>query len=168
MSITVKIQYGVFEGERTGARLKRAIKRAGFSITKSLGQKIILVDPPYWPGRTTRDRAKSLSKTTIRFREYGYLFRYWLISILWNIYYSIRDLKRVLRIFNHAQYYDLPSIIQGRNVILVRNEYDDWLTPDLDELQRDNPSLRIVQMAGDHNDIIHNPIGYVSLIQSIV
>jgi hypothetical protein len=182
----VKIQYGVLSGERNGVRIRKQLKHAGYQVVKkrstadiiiahSAGcfwlpdaptvQKLVLIDPPYWPGRTIRERGKVRVRTNFKFREYGYAFRYWLIRNIWGIYYLIRDAKRTRRIVKHATAFDLPSIIRGHTVILVRNEHDDWLTPDLGPLMQAHPKLQIRYMPGDHEHFIYHPKAYVDLLQ---
>lgn len=81
------------------------------------------------------------------------------------MYYAIRDFRRARCIVRYAPQYDLPSILQGHDAVLVRNEHDDWLTSDLADLQRRNPKLRIVHLPGDHDDISHHPERYADLLQ---
>lgn len=188
MSRKVKIAYGIFAGERNGRRLRRALRQAGYGITRKFGdadiiiahsagcfwlppasksQHYLLIDPPYWPGRAVGERARSRARTNFRFRTYGYPLRYWLARNLWGLYYAARDLPRTVRIVRFAAKYDLEAIVRGRNVTLVRNEHDDWLTPDLERLQTVNPQLRTVEMPGDHDHFSYHPEAYVHLLQSV-
>jgi len=185
----VKILYGVVSGERLGRRLRREIRNAGFSITKdrdeadiimahSAGcfwlhdvrpeQKLLLIDPPYWPGKTVRERVKVKADANIHFRRYGYGRRRWLAKNLWGVYYAVRDFNRTVRVAKHAGQYDLETIIGDRQATLVRNEHDAWLTPDLGELKRTHPQLRVVTLPGEHDDWFFNPKPYAELLKSLL
>jgi len=186
MSQKVKICYGVFSGERNGRRLRKALRSAGYAITKhteeadiiiahSAGcfwlpeapsrQKLLLIDPVYWPGKTIKERIRHKARTNFRFRTYGYATRYWLAKNLWGVYYAVRDAARTTRIRQHAEQYDLEQIIRGHRALLVRNNDDAWLTPELGKLQKINPHLIIKHLPGEHDDWYFNPQPYVDLLQ---
>jgi hypothetical protein len=188
MSLKVKILYGIFGGEHIGKRLRTALREAGYTpvtdtneadviLAHSAGcfwlentpahQKLILIDPPYWPGKTIRQRAHDRARSNLRPLVHGYSLRYWIGRNLWGAYYALFDLKRNRRIMNYAEHYNLPDIIRDHTVLLVRNQHDDWLTPDLGHLKKVNPTLRIVELPGDHDDISQYPKRYVDLIQSL-
>ncbi len=126
-----------------------------------------MVDPPYWPGKTIWGRVRARSRSNLLFYRDGYPFHVWLIRNLWGIYYAVAETKRTLRIIRAARTFDLAKAINDQTVILVRNEHDDWLTPNLDMLQHDNPKLQIVHLPGDHDDFHYNPQAYVDLVQSL-
>jgi len=188
MNNKIKIQYGIFAGEGNGIRLRKALRAAGYEVVKTADQadiiiahsagcfwlpeahshqKLMLIDPPYWPSKTIRERARSRSRNNLRYRRFGYSFRYWMARNLWGAYYAIRDYRRTMRIVRHAPAYDLSAIVHNRTVLLVRNEHDDWLTPDLDELEASNPKLKVAHIPGDHDHITHHPEVYVRLLQSL-
>lgn len=189
MKATVKIQYGIFAGERTGTRLRKALRRAGYEVVRDVNKadiviahsagcfwlpeapskhKLVLIDPPYWPGRSIKARARSRSYNNWHFRQFGYPFRPWLVRNVWGVYYAGRDLRRTLRILRYAPGYHLEEIIHNRNALLVRNEHDDWLTPDLGGLKRSYPHLKVVTVPGDHDDFNYHPEHYVDLLQSLL
>ena len=185
---SVKVIYGVASGDRLGGRLRRELRHAGFTIAKksddadiivahSAGcfwlqdtrqdQKLMIIDPPYWPGRTVRDRAKEKSDANFHYRRYDYSHRLWLTKNLWGFYYLIRDMKRTVHIAKRVKDFDLPSVIGDKSVLLVRNKLDSWCTPDLDYLKHNHRNLKIVELPGEHDDWFFNPKPYVDLLQSI-
>ena len=178
---------GIFSGKHTARPLTKALERAGYKVVSDTAQadivvahsagcfelpaiqphqKLMLVNPPYWPGRTAQERFHSRMRRNFHFREYGYSMQAWLVRNLWGVFYAITEPRRTRRIMRAAPAYDLESVVRGRTVLLVRNEHDDWLTPDLDQLQKANPSLRMAHLPGDHDDINYNPKPYVDLLQS--
>jgi len=186
--LKVKIYYGVFSGERNGPRLRKALRRAGYEITAQeveadiiiahsagafwlpqapTNQKLMIIDPVYWPSKSVKERIRAKAKTNLKFRHYGYPLRYWLAKNLWGAYYAVRDAARTQRIIRHAKHYDLEQIIKGHAVLLVRNIDDAWLTPNLDQLKAINPNIIIKEMPGEHDDWFYNPQPYVDLLKSI-
>lgn len=185
----VQIIYGVFSGGALGGRLRKELRESGFSITKkrhdadiivahSAGcfwledtrpdQLLVLIDPPYWPGRTVKERAKEKSHANFHYRRYDYAHHLWLIRNLLGIYYAIRDMKRSIRIAKHVKGYDLPAVIMDKSAVIVRNELDAWCTPDLEPLKKVNPTLQIITLPGEHDDWYFNPKPYARLLQSLV
>jgi hypothetical protein len=185
----IAVQFGIFTGKHTGKRLIKTLRSTGYNVVQdatkadiiiahSAGcfwlpkapthQKLMLIDPPYWPGKTIGERAKSRSQSNMQFKSRGIITRDWLARNAWTFYYAFRHAKRTRQIFTLAKSFDLPVAITGHHVLLVRNNQDDWLTPDLDELQQANPNLIVKQLPGDHDDLLHNPEPYVDLLQSLV
>lgn len=188
MSKKVKILYGILGGEHSGKRLIRALRQAGFEIVQTASeadiilahsagclwvpprapkQKVVLVDPPYWPEKTIRERAKVRARSNFRFYQHAYPLRIWLARNLWGVYYGIADFKRTMHIIRAIPAFDLERLTQSRPIVLVRNQYDDWLTSDLADLRRASPNLQLVTLPGDHDDFNYNPKPYVDLLQSL-
>ncbi len=189
MTRKVTIQYGVFAGHHTGKKLRKALQAAGYHITDrtddadiiiahsagcfwlpepSAAQQVVLIDPPYWPGKSVRVRARSRYFRNLRFHSYGYPLRYWLIRNLWGAYYGVFDWKQTRRITRFAPSYNLAVIVRDYpNILLVRNEHDDWLAPDLSEVMRANPRLVVHRLPGDHDDINYHPERYVALLKAL-
>lgn len=109
-------------------------------------------------------------QSNFRFRQYGYSLPYWLTRNAWGWFYFIRDFKRTRWIFQYVKQYDLSTASGGHRAIIVRNNDDDWLTPDVGHLKAlttANPNLIIRHLPGDHNDILHNPAPYVALLDEL-
>jgi hypothetical protein len=155
----------------------RTIGEADYVICHSAGcfwlppaparQKFLLVGPPYWPGRTMRIRLLERAKSNLRPASVGYTPRSWLTRNLWGIYYAVFDFRRNLRILTYGSRYDLPATARGHRAIIVRNQNDGWLTPDLDAIHANNPQIDIIRLPGDHSDIGHHPETYVALLKQL-
>jgi hypothetical protein len=184
----VHIIFGVLSGDVLGRRLRKELRAAGFNIARKRDQAdiilahsagcfwledarpdqlLVLVDPPYWPGRTVKDRAKEKSDANFRYRRYGYSHHLWLNKNAWGLYYAVRDMKRTIRIAKHVKDYYLPGVIRDKQAVIVRNEQDAWCTPDLEPLKNDNSKLKIIEVPGEHDDLFFNPKRYAELLQSI-
>jgi hypothetical protein len=188
MSQKVAVQYGLFGGEHIGRRLRAALRQEGYTPVRSVSdadivichsagcfwlpsapshQKFMLVGPPYWPGKTARARILERTSHNLRPGAQGYSIWRWLARNLWGVYYAVFDLPRNIRVLAYGSRYDLRAAIAGHRTLLVRNQADGWLTPDLDHLRVINPTIKIVEMPGDHGDIIHNPERYVRLLKHL-
>ncbi|HSX43633.1 MAG TPA: hypothetical protein VLF59_06145, partial [Candidatus Saccharimonadales bacterium] len=162
----VAILYGVVGGPHSQVRLLRGLRAAGYTVVSgpakadiiiahSAGclwlpesetdQTLLLVGPPYWPGKTIRQSAKERSRNNFRFREYGYPFRRWFIRNLWGIYYLIFEARRTRYIIRHMAEFNLEQVVQAHDVTIVRNNDDEWLTPDLEHLTELNSRTQIIR-----------------------
>jgi hypothetical protein len=187
MKQKVAVLYGIFAGPAAGRGVQKALLAAGYSLTTSAatadiiiahsagcfwlppaspGQRYILIDPPYWPGQSVSTRAGARLMSHLHFHNYGYTFAAWCARNGWVIYYALRDAQRTFRIMRHARQFDLTQVIQSRDITLVRNQFDDWLTPNLAELQKQFPQLRIQNMPCDHDHLLYHPEAYINLLQS--
>lgn len=188
MNQTVAILPGIFSGRQTTRRLRELLKRAGYEVIEhaaeadtllahsagplwlpraSAKQKIVLIDPPYWPGKTIRERARERGRSNFRFHERGVPLRAWLVRQLWGIYYALRNPLRTRYVLRHMADFNLLHAIRNHNVVLVRNEHDEWLTPDFTDLRRAHPNLAIIELPGDHDGFNYHPERYVNLLQSM-
>jgi hypothetical protein len=186
-AVRVAIQHGFASGKRQSIQLQKELRAKGYAVVSqaldadiiiahSAGcfwlpaapthQRILLIDPPYWPGKSVRQRSSDRLRRNFQFRKYNYGFNLWLKRNLWGIFYSLRDLKYTWDIIKHAQQYDLAAIIHSHQAILVRNDDDDWLTSDLTGISKANPNLTIVRLPGDHDDCYYHPEAYVKLLAS--
>jgi len=188
MRQTVAILPGIVSGSHTTRGLRESLRKAGYTLTNNLTkadiilahsagclwvpqtarhQKLVLVDPPYWPGKTIRERIRTRSRSNLHFREYGVSLPLWLGRQWWGVYYAILNPRRTRYILRHIAAYDLEHTIQSNEVVLVRNQQDDWLSPDLTRLQRLSPQLKVITVPGEHDDFNYHPERYVALLQSL-
>lgn len=184
----VKIEYGILSGKLSGARLERALRSAGYELVDDAlqaevilahsagcfwlpeapsGKKLVLIDPPYWPDKSIRERARSQRRANLQFRQFGYSFFPWFRRNLWGLYYVVRDIRRSLRIVRYAREFNLENTIRTHDhILLVRNHSDTWLTPEYARLKQLNHTLETVELPGSHEDLTHHPERYVELLQS--
>lgn len=187
---TVKLEYGIFSGAHSGSKLEKALRKAGYTIVRnaadadiimthsagcfwlpavSNGKKLILIDPPYWPGKTVRDRSRSQRRANFHYQQYGYPFFPWFRRNLWGVYYAVRDLPRTIQIIRRVFKFNLEDIVRDHDqLLLVHNQYDTWFTPDFAQLKKFNGKLKTMELPGSHEDITHHPERYAELLQSFV
>jgi hypothetical protein len=185
---TVAILYGLLGGPRSGKALVRALEAGGYRIVDDANgadiiiahsagsfwlppanpsQKYLLIGPPYWPDKSAVIRLAIRAKRNLRPRHAGYTLWSWVIRNAWGAYYAVFDLRRNLRILRCGLTFDLATAVQGRSILLVRNQDDSWITPDLSALRDQNPNLQIIELPGEHSDIAHHPERYVALLKSL-
>lgn len=187
MSRSVCIVPGIFSGAHTTAKMTRLLKNAGYTIAPARdadvliahsagclwvqnikpNQMLVLVNPPYWPGRSITQRSRARWYSNLQFHSRGIPFRRWIIRNMWGVYYTLHSPLRTAYIIRNMGLYDLTHVVAGRRVVLVRNALDDWLTPDCTELTQANPGLTFVTLPGDHDDFNYHPETYVRLLQSL-
>lgn len=185
----VALQYGIFGGPLRAKRFAQALTKAGHTLEPNAAQAevvichsagcfwlpepstkkqfFILIDPPYWPGKTITERARDRARSHLQYATFGYPFRHWLHRTAISAYYAVIDASRTRRIRKFAPSYDLTEVVKDRRGILVRNEHDDWLTPNLQDFSKENPNFKVVQMPGDHDDCWFDPKPYIELLKTI-
>lgn len=174
---TYHVFYAWAEGKWQGKAMEAALKKAGFVeapcsdatvlIAHSVGcylitpseknKVIIIIDPPYWPGKSITLR---LLKKVWHDHENSSIL-YWFEKIFWNTVYIVTKPSINVRSFRAVHVPDPFATISERATI-VRNERDFFCTPELAELVKN----RVVSLPGLHDDCWHNPAPYVALIQS--
>lgn len=188
MGKRVALLYGILTGHSVSRAFRSELKRAGHSYVKhadradiviahSAGcfwipelraeQTLILVDPPYWPERSIADRVQSRKQSHKRFRDFNISLGRWLARSFWGMFYGIAHFRRTRRIMSFAHQYDLTSVLSHKRTVLVRNEHDDWLTPDLKDLIDNYPHVKLINLAGDHDNIWYQPRPYIALLNEL-
>lgn len=179
--------YGFAEGKWHGKRFRKVLRQRGFTIAATIpeadiiiahsggafevpelrdNQLLVLIGPPYWPGRAKVERG--IAKIAQDFRATitgpGRFFN--ARKLIANSYYTLFEHKRTAQIVKDADTFDLEVEIKHSNTLLIRNNGDHWLTPDLTKLQKLNPHLKIHRLDGDHDDCWLRPARYIDLLQS--
>lgn len=186
MATRVALQYGVLTGGRVGRHFCAALRNAGYELVDdarsadiiighSAGcfwlpqaptkQRLVLINPPYWPGKSVKERAKSRANSHLHFRRFGYSFSQWLWRTGWGMYYGIFDMHRNRLMARVAREYELDKIIQNHQALIIRNTHDDWLTPAAKALLDPHKDVKVVEIAGDHDNLWLNPAPYIAAIQ---
>lgn len=187
MPKTVHFLYGFGEGTWHSKKFRRVLIRHGFSVVDSLDQAgivivhsagafyvpklrddqwLMLINPPYWPGKSTSKRAREKVRYDLAHAILSKHLPYFLKKTFWNVAYGVGRLGHTRLIMRTAPTYHLRAELRHKRTILVRNNDDAWLTPDLDHLKKAIPRLKIHHLTGEHDDCWYNPQPYVNLLQS--
>jgi pimeloyl-ACP methyl ester carboxylesterase len=180
------IIFGFTEGSWHGKRMRRELHKRGVVITKRVSdadyviahsggcfevpplkehQILMLINPTYWPGKPLHVRGRQMTGQLIKAVRPGNNPLFHLRKTAHNLTYLFTRAKRNKFIAKRAGTYDLETEIKHVNTILIRNQDDPWLTPELNYLQEINPHLRIVRMPGGHDDCWQHPARYMQILQ---
>lgn len=183
----VYLAYGYSEGKWHSKRLRRALKRRGYNIERSLKhadvvighsggcydipalrdkQLLMLINPPYWPERSIAERVTTITWQLIRAIRPGNHPIYHAKKLWWHCIYFVIRRRHNHRIADRTITFDLATEVNHSRTILVRNNDDPWLTPDLGKLQTLHPHLQIKRLPGDHDDCWRHPDRYIDLIEA--
>jgi hypothetical protein len=186
-ALSVAILPGFSEGYWHTKRLRRALKRAGFShslspseadivIAHSAGcyvvpplrdeQLLVLINPTYWPGKSLGSRGSTMTWQILQAVRPGNQPFYQLHKTAHNILNLVRNPRSHLALAAKASSFDLEQVVTHSKTIIIRNQSDPWLTPHLDHLTQINPGLSITTLPGGHDDCWQHPEPYVNLLQS--
>jgi hypothetical protein len=177
---SVAIIYGFAEGDWQGRLMRPALKKVGFKLEKTpkladiiiahsggcltlpntnKRQKVILIDPPYWPGKPIlKSLFSQLLSDPTRRKQNGQL-GYWLQKLLWNTYYIFRYPIRNIRMYFPAHNDQLFKILPSQEIVIIRNKNDPWCTPEAKKIAIKN-NIEYYELPGTHEDCWLHPEKY--------
>lgn len=186
----VAIVYGFGEGEKQGGRFKRELARQGFAYTtnvddadiiithsggcgasKKLPERcrcLVLIGPTYWPGKPLSDMGIQKVLTDLVAMLYPSRRDFYFAKFFWNLRYILTNPLRCYRIYREVRTYDLTESLPDIPILIVRNDKDAWLAPDLTDIERIRPDIKIVRKPHDHDDCWFEPESYVMEIKEFV
>ena len=187
MATTVAVIYGVLTGPRVSAGFRQELNKQGYTVITDPSQadivichsggcfeiatfrnnKLLLINPPYWPGKTGRQRAAARVKSHLAFRKHGYTLRQWLWRSFWGGFYGFLYVKRHIFMTRMLPKFNLDTELGSATTVIIRNQDDDWLTPNTAELIANHPNITIVHIPGDHDNCWIHPEAYVAALKSL-
>jgi hypothetical protein len=184
---TIAIICGIGEGRWHASILEPPLKAAGFRVINDPAkaniilshsggcfflpkttpdQTIVLIDPPYWPGKlilvSVIEKIYRDTKDHIARRKFGF----WAQKTLWNLIYLFKYVFKSLQMGWFARKQNFYQALAQDTVILIRNEDDVWCTPDIEQLPTDSNPFTYYHLPGQHDDCWLNPEVYAKLLQS--
>jgi hypothetical protein len=105
-------------------------------------------------------------RTDFRARKQEGNMRYFVVKTFWNITYCFQDLSKVSHMRRQAKKHNLPEIIKDKDVHIIRNHDDAWLSPEARKLFAKSEN-RYHTLPGDHDDAWINPKPYVEILEGI-
>jgi hypothetical protein len=188
MSKSVCLIYGFATGRWHGKLFKKTLQGYGFSIepdarkasiivAHSAGcfylppanksQLIVMINPPYWPGKSDRKSMSRNIRQAATRRIAIYPTGYWLQKTIWNIFYLLINIPKAVSIARTTKDHELSDTLEHRRVVIIRNQNDLWLTPDIPKLLG-KTEFRYYELPGHHDDCWLNPSPYIEVLKSIV
>jgi hypothetical protein len=188
MDAKVALIYGIGEGDYHGRAFVTALKSAGFQIVRDarkadivvthsggcfflpplhLNQKFVLINPPYWPGKSLIiSTVQKVSIDFIDFMRTGKVL-HWFWKTFINIAHILRFLFKALTITLHAHKQRFYEAIRDEYSAIIRSDQDTFLTPNAQQLleQKVGRVVPFYHVTGQHDHCWRNPDPYVKIIQ---
>lgn len=123
-------------------------------------QLILLLDPPYWPGRSIIGRWIDLLKNGTKPPNQS--FKQLLTKKLWETYYILVKPSYTWSVLRNQSKLEFLEKLKSENVLLVRNQRDQFCSSSIKDLIS---GIKYVELPGDHEDYYSNPKPYIDLIQ---
>jgi hypothetical protein len=187
--MSVDIIPGFAEGKWHTGRLMRALEPLGYSqaastaeadiiITHSAGcfflpntdenKLIIMIGPPYWPGRPLIVSGSRKVWGDFRTAWQRGKLDFWAHKLAWNYLYIAANILRVFRIARFASRQNLHEALRGKRVAIIRNDDDAWFSPDAADLLPKSETFSFYRLPGEHEDCWVYPEEHAELIDRII
>jgi hypothetical protein len=182
---SVHIIPGFAEGPWHSKQFRAELTKAGYQLTEdehqadiivshSAGcyflpapdkeQTIILIGPPYWPGKSLTGRMARKVWYDYKARKTEHKLGYFLTKTFWNVFYFCGDIRLGLLIASNTRKNNFYRALKKQNVMIIRNDDDAWCQPDIvGRLKSDH----LVCLPGEHDDCWIRPEPYVAILKSI-
>lgn len=182
---TVTILHGWAGGWWHVREFTKALKRAGFRVVKNPSQAnvviahstgcyrlnegskaslFILLGPPYWPSKSILRRLllKKGHDTSLHLKDRGVIFA--INKSIWEIIYIIIKPSYTFIALKHHRYLHFLDLLEGKRVILIRNEKDYFCSPQIKDAVQKFKNVQYVSLPGGHDDFMINPRPYIDLV----
>ncbi len=136
-----------------------------YSLPKSKARLVMLIDPPYWPGRPLLAGVLNNAVRDARAQIRAWGLASWLRMRVGNTVYAIVNPWHHIKIWRSLKK-ALDKSLAGRNkLILVRNRDDTYCGPMIAEWAAQKPEIVYHELPGMHEDCWQNPQPYIDLIK---
>jgi len=163
---------------------ERALAAAGYSITGPLHADILvahstacydlplktpiiyyfLIDPPYWPGKSIFQRVFAKKMSDSRFVRQKLGWKHLVIKTVWEVIYVLAKPGYTKLALKNNKELTFMSSLADKKVTLIRNEQDNFCSPDIQVALASYPSVNYVTVPGLHDDYYYNPQPYIDLL----
>ena len=181
---TVAIVHGWAEGEWQSQIFRRLLENSNFHYIRDVeradiivahssgcflvptnvnAQLIILVGPPYWPGRLLAVSVILKLFKEITHHRKNQQLSWWANKLIHNIWYIFSQPQDT---YNAMTKHKLQNLPDGRrhHVVMVRPDDDTFTHPHIDQVVGD-PNYAYVSVPGSHDECWIDPQAYVELIK---
>jgi hypothetical protein len=182
------VNVAVMEGWAGGPRLSRrfldAVRAAGYNLTdtahadviiahstacylipnKTPAKLLILIDPPYWPGKSIVSRVLAKKRSDSQSVRQAGGWKPWLAKTGWEAMYVLTKPGYTTAALKHNGSLDFLSGLKHISTYVVRNEKDDFCSADIQVALNGHSHVRYVPLPGEHDDYYVNPQPYIALL----
>lgn len=186
---TVAIIPGFAEGAWHTSKLQKSLEQIGYTFVsqsqdadiivahsagcfyipeRTPGQLLILVGPPYWPGKSGGTATMEKFRGDIRAAWQSHTVWFLVRKTGWNLFYALRDIARTRHIIKTAPEHNFHTALSGHAVAVIRNDNDAYLTPKLTETLPDEEYFNFYHLPGGHDDVWQYPELHAATIDEII
>jgi hypothetical protein len=182
--INVAIKQGWAGGPWHTRQFEQAAQAAGFNLTnvahadvivahsmacydlkaKTPAQYYILIDPPYWPGKSIVSRFIEKQRHDNRSLRAKYGWKYVMMSCLWGLVYIFAKPSYTRMALKNSGQLDFLNELKDKKVLIIRNEQDFICSPGIHIALSAYPHVFFRTTPGEHDDYYTNPQPYIDLI----
>jgi hypothetical protein len=186
--IKIALLYGVGEGDYHGRAFVAELKQSDFEVVRDarkadivvthsggcfflppldLNQKFVLINPPYWPGKSLLvSTVEKISIDLVDFVKDGKILQ-WILKTCINVAHIFRYIYKVLTITLHAHKQRFYEALQDDNTLIIRSDRDTFLAPDADHLleRKYGRVIPLRSVEGQHDSCWRNPEPYIRIIR---
>jgi hypothetical protein len=182
--INVAIKEGWAGGEYFTKQLRQDVASAGFTVTdvkhadaiiahstavydleeKSPATLYLLIDPPYWPGKSVISRILSDKRTKKSAGRQNPGWKNFAKKTFWESAYIIAKPVYTTAALKNNGSLDFLSALSQKSIYLIRNEQDAFCSADIQTALAAYPNVTFVPLPGGHDDYYTNPGPYINLL----
>jgi hypothetical protein len=171
-------------GEYFSRQFRQALAGSSFNITDvkhadaiiahslacyDLGEKspatlYILIDPPYWPGKSFFGRVLSNKLAGGSAAKQNLGMKNHAKRMYWETAYILSKPAYISMAAKNNGALDFLSGLSQKSIYLIRNEKDKFCSADIQTALVAYPNVTFVPLPGEHDDYYTNPGPYINLL----
>ena len=158
-----------FTLERQAAKADIIIAHSSgcYSLPKlAANQLVILIDPPYWPGRPVWIRIfqNIVIDMPRQIKAFGLIF--WLKLRFWNTTYVLARPWKHVKVWRSLRQTFLMSF-QAERALVIRDSRDVYCSPVIEDYLKDFPQVMFISIAGLHESCWVHPHKYLDVARHL-
>jgi hypothetical protein len=112
--------------------------------------RVVLIDPPYWPGKSIPSRVlkHSFIDAPKQIKRYG--LHFWLALRAWNLVYACKNPSRHIKVWRAIKT-SINIAAESKEGLLIHNTEDAYCSPKIADLSG-LAGLKFIEMEGFHED----------------
>lgn len=131
---------------------------------KTPARYYILIDPPYWPGKSILRRFAEKQRQDNRHLRDTLGRRYLARKFIWGAWYVITRPRYIYLAVASKSDLNFLNGLKDKNVLVVRNQSDQMCAPEIKVALAAYPWVYFTEVPGEHDDYYTNPTAYIPLL----
>lgn len=182
--INICVMPGWAGGKWDTKDFERALTAAGYTVTGPLHGDVVvahsaacydlkirspatyyfLLDPPYWPGKSIFKQVYEHARNATKFAKANRGWKFLVIKSFWHVIYVFAKPSYTINGFKHHDNLEFLRELSEKKVVVIRNEQDEFCSPDIQVALASYPNISYVTLPGIHDDYYYNPQPYIDLL----